>query len=612
MSNNLIENKLLVFTASDIENIAEVKLTLERNSKADLTPFVRSLNSMMRFNGWRCDETVAAEYSNALHELASKSYTASSKCCHEALSLIFSGRKNMDMMLSHIPEAITGLVKYLLNEDLVMLSHLPQEFASMFIRKERFMRKEYEIDEMYKDYAGFFKFYNNESYGRRSEYVSVMINPQVQHLLILLFVDPKEYQFGAPTQEAPQSQHTFNAEGSLRNEWQQMQWLVKNGKINVMDRTSQYVLKNNYISTFAKNADTTEFYTDKKLDLSVRRIRSKMLVNIFATLIKNNVEEYVDNLIKVVREVVNIETMHKTLLLPQFSSRSLFYLYLTPFTTRVLEFILNNCRDKGWYDVKDIVSNILLNPLFNFDVRDLKKRVELTYYLSNTWNGEKVFCENSEQEVIYPVVQGLIFMLASVGIVEIAYDDVDKTMASCYSGLRAFRLTSLGRYELGMENDYKRESGVVDDGIELEDNILLIKVKNEHVPGIGFIKSISVPATTMRYRVTFKTFLKECKNAKDAMSNVAIFRSIIKGEMPQIWSDFLAEIERKCVPMKLLNSRNYFIYEVPADNKELLKIFVTDSTLLSLCHRATGNLILVKVDDLPKFKSILLDYGYSL
>jgi hypothetical protein len=199
-----------------------------------------------------------------------------------------------------------------------------------------------------------------------------------------------------------------------------------------------------------------------------------------------------------------------------------------------------------------------------------------------------------------------------VGIVEIAYDDVDKSMDSCFSGLRAFRLTSLGRYELGMENDYKRESGVVDDGIELEDNILLIKVKNEHVPGIGFIKSISVPATTMRYRVTFKTFLKECKNAQDAISNVAIFRSIIKGEMPQIWSDFLAEIERKCVPMKLLNSRNYFIYEVPADNKELLKIFVTDSTLLSLCHRATGNLILVKVDDIPKFKSILLDYGYSL
>jgi hypothetical protein len=609
---DFIKETTIVFTDADINDLSRVKSILSEINKNDLLSFVKPLVSMMRLNGWRCEDTKTnGEMSSLFTILAKKSYSASAYVCKDALAFIFASKRNINVMLDHFPNIIKSFVKYLLKENNVKLVDLPQEFDGLIIKSYKRSRTDYEISDTYKDYDNFFRISAN-SYFSLTDNTSVSLNPALYPLLMQLFINSDEYKIAPPTAEPPTTQYTFNAEHSLRNEWMQMKWLVNNNKIKVYDRTAQFIMKNTYLPVFIKNANTAEFYTKKGLDLVVRRIRSKMLLNIFAELISNGEPEYEGNLIKTVRTILEYEDMHKMLLLPQFSARTLSYLNLRELSLSLFDFILNNCVKKGWYDVNDIMDKIPLNPEFCIDIQGIKHSVNYCYYLDNLWSGERVFDTNVIDRLVRPLFDGLIFMLASAGLAEIAYDDVEKFMPSYFSGLCAFRLTSLCRYELGLDNDYVKSRGKEDYGIELEENILIIKVKNDDVPGIGFIRSISTPATEFRYRVTVKTFLKGCKNAQEAISNVDTFLNLAKDGIPQIWIDFLDDIRRKCVPMKLLNSNDYFIYEVPGDNKELLKIFVTDSTLLRICHRATGNLVLVKNEDIAKFKVALANYGYSL
>ena len=70
-------------------------------------------------------------------------------------------------------------------------------------------------------------------------------------------------------------------------------------------------------------------------------------------------------------------------------------------------------------------------------------------------------------------------------------------------------------------------------------------------------------------------------------------------------------IESRCHPLTLSHT-DFRVYTLPADDRELQRLMVTDPQLRQLVIRAEGLRILVRTIDLTKFRNRLKALGYLL
>ena len=130
-------------------------------------------------------------------------------------------------------------------------------------------------------------------------------------------------------------------------------------------------------------------------------------------------------------------------------------------------------------------------------------------YISNSYDSDTcIEYSNIIEQLSEPFVKAMLFVLATFGIVEIAYREPQKGDKSYYDGLQYVRLTELGKYVLGISKDYTLN--VTNDkgpAFELDDQRLLIKVADSKSPFIPMLKEFAVLVTPSLYRVDYDIFL---------------------------------------------------------------------------------------------------------
>lgn len=273
-------------------------------------------------------------------------------------------------------------------------------------------------------------------------------------------------------------------------------------------------------------------------------------------------------------------------------------------------------HDKGWIDISQFCLHVRTHSeeseenYLILHINDFNK-----INLVNQYNNNDVNIENFYNEITIPLIKSYIFMMAAMGFVEIAYRGVsadDKEAASCLDGLRYVRLTDLGKYALKITDEYAR--GTEGKGIayfELDTENLIIKSLIDKNPYESILDSMSERISKRMYKVTYESFLNDCYNKQDIENRIALFKSYIYYTPPANWQTFFKQILDRCNPMCKMHKK-YELFKLPARDKELQRIVMSDPNIRKYTLKAEDYHILVEEEYYKEFRNTLLKYGYLL
>ena len=247
-------------------------------------------------------------------------------------------------------------------------------------------------------------------------------------------------------------------------------------------------------------------------------------------------------------------------------------------------------------------------PLLVFATRRDDYRTELT----NNFTGGYLTIDDYTRHFGNTFHKGLLYALASLGMVELACTPQPKDPVSPYAAIAYARLTQLGLYALGLTEKY--EAAKVEDKplFEVDDQRLIVRdLTNGDNPYLTILQEIAHYIGSGRYEVSAQTFLAACSTTDDVEVRIKNFRQFICAKPPAVWKSFFGTLLAHCHPLTL-SHEDFHIYTLPDDDHELQRLMATDPQLRKLVIRAEGFRILVRDIDFTKFRSRLKALGYLL
>lgn len=271
--------------------------------------------------------------------------------------------------------------------------------------------------------------------------------------------------------------------------------------------------------------------------------------------------------------------------------------------------------DKEWIEVNQFCFLIRVNSeeaegfYQPFYIGDLNKTD-----LFNQYSKHDIYLENFYHEFTQPLIKSFLYLMAAFGMVEIAYSPVqaeDKEAASYFDGLKYVRLTNLGKFGLFLTNEYVRtkEEDVI--YFELDKDSLIIKSLVDNNPYESILCNMAEHISKKMYKVTPESFLKDCNTKKDIENKIALFKDYICNAPPANWNAFFKQMLDRCSPM-IKPKKKYLLLQLPAENKELQRIVLSDPNIRKYILKAEDYHILVEQDNYKKFCDTLKKYGYLL
>lgn len=476
----------------------------------------------------------------------------------------------------------------------------------------------YSTDQTFIPETGWFTVSSSGSWRQKETVFS--LSPSLRKLLLPYFHNriPDRSAF---TETLPQDKNlmVFNGENDIIN----MLPVLRNMFINDTLQMGKTKIAATSLKNVGKMANLSEFFpeTDEKDD---QLIRTRMALTLFTlygtnTLMRSRegaMQMTSHDMVKEIIPHVMYYTHHLTNLILPMLNRILTsftqFSYVSPIFKEIQTVLVSLGNDNRWvlYDAfEELLRDREVNEMLCTFV---KPRLMEENDVSNTRSMKNVTYSTIYRQVGRPFIQGVIFTLASIGIVEIAYTEVDELSPSPYDGLEYLRLTPLGRYALGINETYTTVSKPQNlKYFELSENKLLIRSLGEINPYESLLKDISNPIGNHRYVVTTSSFLKNCFTPINITQKIASFRHFIDNKPPKIWEDFfkglVSNISKitKCPDV-------YTIYEIDKSDLKLHEILATDPVIRKITRRAENYLLLIESGKLTLFRERLKVYGYLM
>ncbi len=223
--------------------------------------------------------------------------------------------------------------------------------------------------------------------------------------------------------------------------------------------------------------------------------------------------------------------------------------------------------------------------------------------------------QNYLEYVTRPLFKGLMFLLASLGLLRLKYVSpfsaerhFKEGCLSYYDGLVAIQLTPLGEYVFGLLDEYKEpESQQSTTTISLSERRLIITLKGDDPIKRFMVEGIAKKQTEQLYQFDYEMLYKGAKTSEEITEKLASLFAIVEGEVPQNWKALQESITKRLNPLQ--QRTTYAVLELNHDI-DLLKILATDTTLKKLIIKAENYMIVIKKSDIVAVKQRLRKYGY--
>lgn len=233
--------------------------------------------------------------------------------------------------------------------------------------------------------------------------------------------------------------------------------------------------------------------------------------------------------------------------------------------------------------------------------------------------------ENYADTVLWPFRSALIYLLGSLGLVEL-YSDRDfeegytldddywdATVLSPFFRLTHFSISDLGKYILGVSDDYTSpDIDFVSTQIEFDTSYLTISLSQPDEMVAGVVKQYTNQVSEQLFVADKVSFLRGVDTLEDLEVKVQRFNTFFKGhKLPDQWNDFFKSLHQLFKPLIKENS-HYTSFIIPEDGHEIMHLLRTDEKLRALYIKAAGRRILVQKANLAAFASALRKHGWVL
>lgn len=266
----------------------------------------------------------------------------------------------------------------------------------------------------------------------------------------------------------------------------------------------------------------------------------------------------------------------------------------------------------GWTSIDNILE-ALCAVFIGKNVLTIVGLSEYNYKnIKNKLTDNFVSVSNLHDEIFVPYVKGLLFFMASLGLLDVAYDKSAQADKSFFDSLRYVRLTALGAYVLGKTHSYKPIEVEKKVYFELDNDNLILKSVETDNPYVGIVENIAKSIGGGRYIITPESFLKSCATEQDVEDKIKLFKQFVSENITPVWEEFFKSVKAKCNPLTPVSRDKYKVYRIAPSNKELLHILSSDEKLRKLIVRAEGYMVLIDKKNIDDVVKRLKTFGYLI
>lgn len=456
--------------------------------------------------------------------------------------------------------------------------------------------------------------YPSYSYNDQSD-VLLQLLPPIRERLRDYYEKPIDYELRA-LKVLPPTAHVFEGEASIFTEFPLIALYI--GQQNLKTTQTGHPQKSS-INKMRRTLKLQEFFPDASKDKYLRNVRTELLAEHLLA-VKLRLNEFQQDHLQGIRE-----------LFQAFKSGRF------PYTYALLGHLKGRGRvSKSFYQAmeQNILDGLAKFPdgqwvsasafknwlQYHNKLPALISKHELNYLYTEVYEADytfplerRIYPGNVHTYVETPIVYGLLYLLGSWGMLDLAYNEPDtrevgKTFVHVYEGLEAVRLTALGSYLLGRSSDYTPPASETAPSFTLSDQQLLIWLHNGPPE---LLDSYASHLGQDRYLVTHNSFLKGCQTRTDIQTKINLFKQTISSDPPANWQHFFTELLERVDSLQELTDA-YRIFQLPTDDSTLIQLIATDPQLQNLMIKAEGYRVLVDRNDWAKFRNRLRALGYLL
>lgn len=390
-------------------------------------------------------------------------------------------------------------------------------------------------------------------------------------------------------------------------------------------------LLKNTIKQIRAHCHIKEFYDEK--DKSLQFIRTEMMMNF---LIQAPLKVAVNSEVKLLKSIFkdffenkNFENYILCQALLTHIKKINFYEnnhYVNSKIKGEFSEILRSMPLSQWVSIENILEYALYRDLF-IGLIDNNSYILMNLYMELSDNEHyKVYNRYSSRTDLLsymyhpvlriPFIKGMMFLLASFGIVDIAYNypsnqykQKERYYLTEYDGLRYVRLTQLGAFILGITDNYEVTIEKEEANIILEENRLMISMEGNDPFKSILLDKIAEKIHGNSYKVTYSSFLKDCHSTKAVEEKIKLFKKHIAPKPSEIWQTFFKELQGKINPLTPNNS--LAVYEIEPSS-ELINLIAKDEVLRKYILKAERYHIVIDTANRYKIKKRLEEFGFFI
>lgn len=505
----------------------------------------------------------------------------------------------------------TAANHYILHTDATMILGEPS------IKESRYFWDDPEINQKLDNWYGTIEakapITNKNTYGCSNYYLELADNSYYVLTLPSLFPELMNIE---KCEELPDAEayKTYSGENTIFTVVPIMSSLFDSGQLNL----GRNKLPASEVKKTSKLLKLPEFFTDDNKYFS--NICASFVLNFYTIyrmdLYNNDMTETQDLLKDLFKNLNEMQEYLMPILLPHITGlrKNLFNYCSCGYLINILQSVLKKFHKEEWLPIDKLLFHCRVSPqktesqFLLFYCSDLFKA-----NFCNDYDGKEIYCDDIIQELTYPYLKAVLFMMAAFGFVEIAYKEKpDEGATSYYDTLAYVRLTNLGLYALDIKRKYVRTKEAEIHYFELDTEHLIIKSLVDNNPYESLLSNMSTAISKKMYKVSYESFLNGCEKLQDINSKIDFFKEYISSQdLPDNWVQFFKDIKKRCKPMKA-PKKKYSLLQIPTYDKELQHIILTEPTIRKYTLKAEGFILLVETNYKSKVVEALKKYGYLI
>ena len=444
---------------------------------------------------------------------------------------------------------------------------------------------------------------------------NITIDEDIQSILKLVYQVPNDYNIRT-VEKLEDTQYSYNNEDGIFNFINIISDMLQNNLIEfgkTGDKPLLKILNNVKVAT-----GINEFYTTKKLDSFATDMLTRSFYSYYSKQKKFQSSELLSLKDFVTKE---FQTHYEFLITRVLASHLKKVRYTNYYFSEIKLFsimkqVISDIAQKGWIDIKHILRFL--------DYRSLAFSFETEYQTDEyTLEGDSYYynCNGYYQEIFFePIVKGMFFYLASLGVVEIKYNQPlsnseikakGKEYISVWDGLKYIKITELGKYIFNITYKYEQIKIVKKSTkkIKFDEYKPIVSIDKQDAITRAKLESFTDIYDDNRYILSYAKIFKDCKSYKALTLKIDSFYANIEKNPPQVFKDFFNEIKENSNLLK--RDLKQVVIELK-NNKKLLNLFMNNKKLRELIIKAEGYRVIVLKVDVPKLTKIVKDNGFFI